>query len=79
MKIVGRRQLNFLGHILGVKDLESDCLLGRIDRTRATGRQRTKYINSILGFLGGSQTTESKPRLARKRRNWRFMIDNITR
>ena len=79
MKRVRRRQLKFLGHIVRAGELESDCLLGRIDGTRARGRQRIKYMDSILGFLDGGHTTTSVLRLARERRDWRSMVDNITR
>ena len=79
MKRLRRRQLKFLGHIVRAKEMESDCLLGRIDGTRAGGRQRTNYMDNILGFLGGGQTTASVLRLARERRNWRSIVDNIAK
>ena len=79
MKRVRRRQLKFLGQIVRSQELESVCPLGTIDGTRARGRQRMKYMDSILSFLGGGQTTASMLRLARERRNWRSMVDNITR
>ena len=64
MKTVRRRQLKFLGHIiLNAEKSESDCLLGRIYRTRAGGRQQTTYMDSILGFLVGGQTTTRVLRL----------------
>ena len=44
---IRRRQLQFLGHIVRAEELESDCLLGRIDGTRARGRQRVTYMDSI--------------------------------
>ena len=79
MKKIRRRQLKFLGHIVRAEEPESDCLLGRIDETRARERQRTTYMDSILSFLGGGQTTASVLRLARERQDWRSMVDNITR
>ena len=79
VKKIRRRQLKFLGHIVRAEELESDCLLGRIDGTRARGRQRTTYMDSILSFLDGGQTTASVLRLARERQDWRSMVDNITR
>ena len=79
MKRVKKRQLKFLGHIVRVEERESDCLPGRIDGTGARGRQRTKYLYSILGFLGGGPRAASMLRLAKKRRNWRSMVDIITR
>ena len=35
MRIIEKRQLQFLGHILRAQGLESDCLLARINRGRA--------------------------------------------
>ena len=76
---IRRRQLKFLGHIVRAEELESDCLLGRIDGTRARGRQRMTYMDSILSFLSGDQTTTNVLRLARHREDWRSMVDNDTR
>ena len=67
MKRVKTRQLKFLGHIVRAEELESVCLLERIERTRDRGGERTIYMDSILGFLGRGQTTASVLRLARKR------------
>ena len=76
---IRRRQLQFLGHIVRAEKLESDCLLGRIEGTRARGRQRVTYMDSILSYLGGGQTTGNVIGLARERRDWRSMVDNVTR
>ena len=76
---IRRRQLKFLGHIVRAEELESDCLLGRIDGTRARGRQRITYMDSILRYLAQGQTTVDVLRLARERQDWRSMVDNITR
>ena len=57
----------------------SDCLLGRIDGTRARARQRTKYMDSILRYVGEDTTTASLLRMARDREDWRSMVDNVTR
>ena len=43
MKRVRRRQLKFLGHMVRAAELQSDCLIGRNDGTRARGSQRTTY------------------------------------
>ena len=79
IKRVGRRQLKFLGYILGAEELKSDCLLGRNDGKRAGGREWTKYLDNILVFLGGRKMTTNMIRLAEERRNWRSMVDYITR
>ena len=79
MKKIRRRQLKFLGHIVRAQELESDCLLGRIDGTRARGRQRNKYIDSILSYVGGGQTTAGLLRMARNKEDWRSMVDSVTR
>ena len=76
---IKRRQLQFLGHIVRAEELESDCILGRLEGTRARGRQRVTYMDIILSYLDGGQTTGNVIRLARKRRDWRSMVDNVTR
>ena len=79
MKRVRKKQLKFLGCNVRAEVLESDCLLKRVDRTRARGRQWTKYLDSIMGFLGVGQTTRCVLRQAKERQNWRSSIHKITR
>ena len=79
MKKIRRRQLKFLGHIVKAQELDKDCYLGRINYTRARGRQRTKYMDSILSYVGGGQTTAGLLRMARDREDWKSMVDNVTR
>ena len=50
MKKIRWRQLKFLGHIVRAQELQSDCILGRVEGTRAKGRQKTKYMDSILSY-----------------------------
>ena len=78
MRKIWRRQLKFLGYIVGAQELESGFLLGRTDSTRASGRLKT-YTDSILSYVGGGQTTAGLFRMARDREDWRSLVDNVKR
>ena len=62
MKKVGPRRLELMVQILGAVKLESDCLLGRIDGTRARGNRKMTYMDSTPGYffqrayVGGAKT-----------------------
>ena len=49
----GKRQLQFLGQILRAQRLESNYLLARINGKRAKGRQRKKYMDSLIESFSG--------------------------
>ena len=51
MKRVRKRQLNFLGQIVRAEELESDCLLGRIDGTRAIKNSGRKTWTAFWASL----------------------------
>ena len=73
IKTIRRRQLKFLGHTLRSEGLEKCCLLGRVEGRRARGRQRTKYMDSIVQFLGDGWRASSLEK-RRKSRNT-FLIE----
>ena len=78
IKTIRRRQLKFLGHTLRSEGLEKCCLLGRVEGRRARGRQRIKYMDSIVQFLGDGRRTVDLIRLAGDRSRWRSMIADVT-
>lgn len=75
---VRRRQLGFVGHILRGDNFEKHCLLGRIEGRRARGRQRLKFMDTILQHLGGGRGTVDLIRLADDRGRWRSMVADVT-
>ena len=78
MKCIRRRQLKCLGHLLRGRGLEKDCLLGRVAGRRARGRQRKKFMDSLLEDIGGRYSVAEMVRMADERENWRSMIANVT-
>ena len=78
MKSIKRRQLQFLGHILRARGMERDCLLGRIDGRRARGRQRKKYMETLLESIDRGWNTVDLIRMAEERKEWRSMIADVT-
>ena len=56
---IERRQLQFLGNILRARGLERDCLLERISRKKAKGRQGLK-MHSQFNCQNGENVQTSK-------------------
>ena len=77
VKDIRKRQLKLLGHIIREGGLESDCLLGRIEGVRARGRQRMKFVDSLLDVVGEREAV-SLVRMAFDREQWRSMVANVT-
>ena len=67
VKEIRKRQLNFLEHILRKEKIEHLCLTGKIEGRRARGRQRKKYLDSILEDIGENLTANQLIQLARDR------------
>ena len=72
-----KRQMNFLGHVLRNEKVEHLCLTGMIEGRRARGRQRVKYLDSIVEELGGRMTTNQLLQLARDRERWKLVTAHV--
>ena len=79
MGTIRERQLKFLGHVIREDDLEKTVLMGRIAGRRARGRQRIKYLDSLLMDINGVDTAGDLMRMAEEREEWRTMIANVKR
>ena len=77
IKEIRKRQMNFLGHIIRSEKIEHLCLTGRIEGRRARGRQRMKYMDSLVGDLGEEYTANQVVQAARDRVRWRQMTANV--
>ena len=60
---IRKRQLSFLGHIIRRQSIEHLALTGKIDGRRARGRQRLKYLDTIVEDRGSQKrkTSEAHP------------------
>ena len=74
---VRKRQIHFLGHVLRREGIEHLTLTGKIEGRRARGRQRQKFLNSLVE----DQSPEVKPNelihLAGDRMKWRGLTVNV--
>ena len=77
MKIIRQRQLRFLGHVIRENDLERTVVTGRVEGRRDRGRQRTKYMNSLIQDIDGVTTANQLLQMADDREKWRSMIANV--
>jgi len=77
MKRIQQRQLAFLGHVLRKHGLENLVVTGRIDRRKARGRQRLKYLDS-LGESWKDKVSPTELIMASEDRLlWQCMVANV--
>ena len=77
LKVMGRRQMAFLGHIMREDGLENLTVTGRIAGGRSRGRPRKKYLDRMKEMIGGGITVHQLLRLTRDRNLWRSMSANV--
>lgn len=53
--------------------------MGRIAGRRAKGRQRIKYLDSLLKDISVEDTVTNLIRMPEEREEWRIMIPNVKR
>ena len=79
MASVRRRQLRFLGHTMREEQLESLCVVGKVEGRRGRGRPRIKFVEGLARSCGGGMSAPEMLRLTGSRREWRSMVDNVPR
>ena len=77
IKQIRERQLGFLGHVLRRKQLEHLSLSGKIEGRRARGRQRHKYLDTLLQDIHQQITPGALIQLADNRNGWRELTVNV--
>ena len=77
LRVIRKRQMEFLGHVLRREKIEHLCLTGMIEGRRSRGRQRKKYVDCILEDLGENITAGALIQLAGDRGRWREMTANV--
>ena len=77
LKIIRRRQLGFLGHVLRREALENISLTGRIHGSRGRGRPRIKYMDGIKKVVPGGMSAGEILQMTRDRQEWKSMIANV--
>ena len=82
MKIIRRRQLEFLGHVMRKEGMEDLILNGKIQGTRSRGRPRQTYMESLCNWMRNQLPEEEMKnitvinilRTTKDRQSWRAMI-----
>src|ERR1700730_10133936 len=82
MKIIRRRQLEFLGHVMRKEGMEDLILNGKIQGTRSRGRSRQIYMESLCNWMRNQLPEEEMKnitvinilRTTKDRQSWRAMI-----
>ena len=79
MASLRQRQLRFLGHTMREQQLESLCLMGKVEGRRGRGRPRIKFVDRLARSCGGGKSATEMLRLTGSRQEWRRMVDNVPR
>jgi len=82
MKIIRRRQLEFLGHVMRKEGMEDLILNGKIQGTRSRGRPRQTYMESLCNWMENQFPEEEMKNVTvinilsttKDRHSWRAMI-----
>src|SRR3984893_15745544 len=82
MKIIRRRQLEFLGHVMRKEGMEDLILNGKIQGARSRGRPRQTYMESLCNWMRNQLPEEEMKnitvinilRTTKDRQSWRAMI-----
>ena len=57
MRMIRQRQLRFLGHVMRMRQLESVCVMGKVEGRRGRGRPRVKLLETLARAVGGGTTS----------------------
>ena len=79
MNSIRKKQLRFLGHTMREQQLESLCLMGKVEGRRGRGRPRIKFVDGLARSCGGGMSATEMLRLTGSRQEWRRMVDNVPR
>jgi len=82
MKIIRRRKLEFLGHVMRKEGMEDLIPNGKIRGTRSRGRPRQTYMESLCNWMRNQLPEEEMKnitvinilRTTKDRQSWRVMI-----
>ena len=74
---IRKRQMEFLGHVIRREKIEHLCLTGMIEGRRSRGRQRKKFLDSILEDIEEDITAGQLIQMARDRIGWRQVTAHV--
>ena len=77
MRAIRKRQMKFLGHVIRREKIEHLCLTGMIEGRRSRGRQRKKFLDSILEDIEDDLTAGQLIQMARDRIGWRQVTAQV--
>ena len=77
MKVIRKRQMQFLGHIMRCEGMENLVLTGKIEGRRSRGRQRLKFITSLNRDFHTNRSDSELLILSKDRKRWKTMITNV--
>ena len=75
LRIIRKRQLEFLRHVMRKEELENLSVTGKINGKRIRGRQRLTYIASISRWMKITEVDVLKT--TKHRKSWKSMIADV--
>ena len=75
MRMMRQRQLRFLGHVMRRRQLESVCVMGKVEGRR--GRPRIKLVDTLAKAVGGGMTPAQLLQMTDRRSDWRSMVADV--
>ena len=75
--LIIKRDLTFFRLIMRSSGLRKDVMLGKVERTRRHGRQRTRWLDSLKGITG--MTLYELKETAMNRVDWRMFVQRIAK
>ena len=77
MRMMRQRQLRFLGHVMRRRQLESVCVMGKVEGRRGRGRPRIKLVDTLAKAVGGGMTPAQLLQMTDRRSDWRSMVADV--
>ena len=77
LRTIRARQIKFLGHVIREDGLEKIFLQGMVHGKRARGRQRVKYLDSLVQDISENKKPHELMRDAEDRVQWRSMAAHV--
>ena len=74
MRVIRRRNLRFLGHVMQCQQTKSNCMTRRLDGSRGRGRPIIKFLDSLAKAVGGGTRPVKLLQMTSRRENWRSLV-----
>ena len=75
--MVAKQALSYFGHVMRADGLEKSMMLGKVAGNRRRGRQRTRWLDTVVEE-SGCELVVLKEKV-KDRNGWRVFVKGVTR